>query len=199
MNSDKKDSSASKADSSSPHLDSEPSANLNNESFSHLDDEGKAQMVDVGNKEKTQREAKAIAKIIIKPEVIGRIKEGSLKKGDVLKSDVLKKGDVLAVARIAGIQAAKKTSELIPLCHPLMLGFVGVDFELNPESIQITSTAKTLGQTGVEMEALTACSVAALTIYDMCKSLDKSMQITQIQLIEKTGGSSGDYLNPAAN
>ena len=108
----------------------------------------------------------------------------------------LQKGDVLGVARVARIQAAKRTSDLIPLCHPLAINFVSVDFKIEEKYVEIVTTVKTFGKTGVEMEALTACSVAALTIYDMCKAMDKSVTIEEIKLLEKTGGKSGDWERP---
>ena len=112
---------------------------------------------------------------------------------EALERQELKKGDVLGVARVAGIQAAKKTSELIPLCHPLAINFASVDFRIRESCVEIQATVKTSGKTGVEMEALTACSVAALTVYDMCKSMDKSITIEEVKLLEKTGGKSGDW------
>ncbi len=151
-------------------------------SLTHLDDKGAARMVDVSEKASTIRIAVAEAKVKMLPQTLNMIIEGKHAKGDVL-----------AVARIAGIQAAKKTSELIPLCHPLMLSSVKVELEADgAEHIKITSICKLTGQTGVEMEALTAASVAALTIYDMCKAVDKGMIIEQIRLLQKTGGKSGD-------
>ncbi len=152
--------------------------------LTHLDAEGHARMVDVTDKPVTQRMAIAEGHITMQPETLRLIVEGGHKKGDVL-----------AVARIAGIQAAKKCSELIPLCHPLMLSSVAVDFECDREKscVVIRATCKLAGQTGVEMEALTAASVAALTIYDMCKAVDKVMQIGGLRLLEKRGGKSGDY------
>ena len=151
--------------------------------LTHLDAQGRAQMVDVTQKAVTEREATAEGRVVMQPETLSMITEGRHKKGDVL-----------AVARIAGIQAAKRTSDLIPLCHPLMLTSVKV--QLEPEStntIRIQATCKLAGQTGVEMEALTAVSVAALTIYDMCKAVDKAMQIEGIRLLEKKGGKSGHW------
>jgi cyclic pyranopterin phosphate synthase len=150
--------------------------------FSHLDDRGNAHMVDVGDKSATKRRAVARATVRTTAEVTAAISDGSMKKGDVL-----------AVARIAGIQAAKRTSELIPLCHPLAITKVSVDLTVNGTSIEIEAAVETVGQTGVEMEALTAASVAALTVYDMCKSADKAMTITDVALWEKSGGRSGDY------
>lgn len=153
--------------------------------LTHLDQDGAASMVDVSDKVSTKREARAAATINTQPEVVALIEQA-----------LIKKGDVLATARIAGIMAAKKTSDLIPLCHPLMLSKVSIDFTLDAANgqIKLQSLCVLSGQTGVEMEALTAVSVAALTIYDMCKAVDKAMQITDIRLIEKTGGKSGHYL-----
>ena len=150
--------------------------------FSHIDENGKAVMVDVGAKEETDRTAIAAGLVSMGSEAI-----------EALKKQDLKKGDVLGVARVAGIQAAKKTSELIPLCHPLVIDFVSIDFTLQKSHVVIEAIAKTSGKTGVEMEAMTACSVAALTIYDMCKAIDKSITIEEIKLVEKTGGKSGDW------
>ena len=156
--------------------------NGNNDEFSHVDENGKAQMVDVGNKDDTERSATASGKVFMSTETI-----------EALERQELKKGDVLGVARVAGIQAAKKTSELIPLCHPLAINFASVDFRIRESYVEIEATVRTSGKTGVEMEALTACSVAALTVYDMCKSMDKSITIEEIKLLEKTGGKSGDW------
>lgn len=150
--------------------------------FTHLDPQGRARMVDVTQKEPTHRRAIARGRVLMTADTASAVARGAIAKGDVL-----------SVARVAGIQAAKKTSDLIPLCHPLLIGAVNVNFELSDEHIDIEASVETVGMTGVEMEALTACSVAALTIYDMCKSLDKSMTISQIQLWEKTGGKSGAY------
>ncbi len=150
--------------------------------LTHLDASGKAHMVDVLDKEISRR--RAIAKCRIEMDATTAVAIGNGK---------LIKGDVLAVARVAGIQAAKRTSELIPLCHPLMIGAVSVDFELEETYVTVISEIETLERTGVEMEALTACSVAALTIYDMCKSVDKNMVISELALWEKTGGKSGPY------
>ncbi|MDO6513905.1 MULTISPECIES: cyclic pyranopterin monophosphate synthase MoaC [unclassified Neptuniibacter] len=152
--------------------------------LSHLDDQGHANMVDVSEKQVTFREAVAYAEIQMRPETLALIVD----KGH-------KKGDVLAVARIAGIQAAKRTSDLIPLCHPLMLSKVAVDLQPNYERnlVEITATCKLSGQTGVEMEALTAASVAGLTIYDMCKAVDKEMVIGSVKVLAKSGGKSGDW------
>lgn len=153
-----------------------------NQPLSHLDEHGHARMVDVTKKQATARRAVARGRINLKPETIGLITSGSAPKGDVL-----------AVARVAGIQAAKKTSDLIPLCHPIMVGAVAVDFTIEADYIEIEAQVDIVERTGIEMEALTAVSVAALTIYDMCKAADKSMTISDIALWEKTGGRSGTY------
>jgi cyclic pyranopterin phosphate synthase len=152
--------------------------------LSHLDDQGRAAMVDVSEKSATERVATAEAVILISEEAFGLVMTGEIKKGDVL-----------ATARIAGIMAAKKTSELIPLCHPLSLTHAGVDFMPLPggNGFRILASAKTTGQTGVEMEALTAASIAALTVYDMIKAVDKSAVIESIRLLTKSGGKSGRY------
>lgn len=152
--------------------------------LTHINSEGHASMVDVSEKPSSVREAKAFARVLMKPETLAQVRQNSMKKGDVL-----------AVARIAGIQAAKKCSDLIPLCHPLALSKVGVDFVIDDagSSIEIISYCKLTGQTGVEMEALTAASVAALTIYDMCKAIDMDMVIEQVCLLEKSGGRRGHY------
>ena len=153
--------------------------------LTHINSNGEAQMVDVSDKESTMREAKAGARVVMQSNTLELIVSGSHKKGDVL-----------SVAKIAGIQAAKKCSELIPLCHPLMLTKVNV--ELTPNNyqncIEITATAKLNGRTGVEMEALTAASIAALTVYDMCKAVDRFMVIDNVQLLEKKGGKSGHWI-----
>jgi cyclic pyranopterin monophosphate synthase len=150
--------------------------------LTHLDDSGAAHMVDVSTKPDTVREAQAEGRINMTAEALTAIREGSAKKGDVL-----------ATARIAGIMAAKKTSELIPLCHPLMLSKVSVDFAFEDDGIRVTALVRLTGQTGVEMEAMTAVSVALLTIYDMGKALDKAMQISGLRLLSKSGGKSGDW------
>ena len=150
--------------------------------FTHLDPLGRARMVDVTPKEPSHRRAIARGRVHMTPETASAVTQGAIKKGDVL-----------AVARVAGIQAAKRASDLIPLCHPLMVGAVTVNFEINHDSIEVEAAVDTFDRTGVEMEALTACSVAALTVYDMCKSMDKSMVIGDIALWEKTGGKSGTY------
>lgn len=150
--------------------------------FTHLDQKGRARMVDVTQKEATHRRAIAKGRVEMTPDTASSVARGAIAKGDVL-----------SVARVAGIQAAKRTSELIPLCHPLLIGAVNVNFEIGDAHIDIEASVETVGLTGVEMEALTACSVAALTIYDMCKSLDKSMTISSVALWEKIGGKSGSY------
>ncbi len=152
--------------------------------LTHINDKGNVQMVDVSDKEITTRTAKAKSVVLMQPSTLELITSGQHRKGDVL-----------AVARIAGIQAAKKCADLIPLCHPLMLTKVGVELTANIEksSIEIVATTKLDGKTGVEMEALTAVSVAALTIYDMCKAVDRGMVINQIQVLEKSGGKSGNW------
>jgi len=139
-------------------------------------------MVDVTPKEPSHRRAVARGRVCMTPETASAVAQGAIKKGDVL-----------AVARVASIQAAKRTSDLLPLCHPLLVGAVTVNFEISDAAIEIEATVDTFDRTGVEMEALTACSVAALTIYDMCKSMDRSMVIDQVTLWEKTGGRSGTY------
>ena len=158
---------------------------MGDEGFTHLDSEGRARMVDVGGKEVTQRRAVARARVTMQEETAQALADGTVAKGDVL-----------AVARVAGIQAAKRTSELIPLCHPLMLSSVQVDLTPGPSWVDIEATAETVDRTGVEMEALTACSVAALTVYDMCKARDRAMQVEVLGLVEKSGGPSGDWHRP---
>ena len=150
--------------------------------LTHIDGEGAAHMVDVSAKNDTVREARAEGRISMKLEVL-----------EAIKANAIKKGDVLATARIAGIMAAKKTSDLIPLCHPLALSKVAVDFNFLDDGIKATSIARLTGKTGVEMEALTACSVALLTIYDMSKAMQKDMIISDIKLLSKSGGKSGDW------
>ncbi|AJQ93591.1 cyclic pyranopterin monophosphate synthase MoaC [Gynuella sunshinyii] len=155
--------------------------------FSHIDHRGSANMVDVTEKHISQRLAQAEAFIYMSAETLTMIEQGNHHKGDVF-----------AVARIAGIQAAKKTPELIPLCHPLMLTKIAVDFELQPQlgRVRITSLCKLAGQTGVEMEALTAASVAALTLFDMCKAVDPTMTISGLRVLEKQGGKTGHWQHP---
>lgn len=150
--------------------------------LTHLDDSGAAHMVDISAKATTVREARASGQISMSPKAIDAIKDGTAKKGDVL-----------AVARVAGIMAAKRTSELIPLCHPVTLSSVSVDFDITSSAITVTVTARSSGQTGVEMEALTAVSATLLTLYDMVKALDKAMIMSDIKLLTKSGGKSGDW------
>jgi cyclic pyranopterin monophosphate synthase len=150
--------------------------------LTHLDESGAARMVDVADKPATAREATAEGTIIMSSEALAAIRDG-----------ITKKGDVLAVARVAGIMAAKKTSDLIPLCHPIVLSSVTVDFAFSDVSITATATARTTGPTGIEMEALTAVSTALLTLYDMAKALDRNMVISDIRLLAKSGGRSGDW------
>jgi cyclic pyranopterin phosphate synthase len=152
--------------------------------LTHLDATGNAHMVDVSDKHVTSRSATAKAKILMLPETLTLIMTGTAKKGDIL-----------ATARIAGIMAAKKTHELIPLCHPLLISKVSIDFVADEKSssIEVSAAVRVEGKTGVEMEALTACSVAALTLYDMCKAVDRGMKITDLRLTEKSGGKSGTF------
>jgi cyclic pyranopterin phosphate synthase len=158
--------------------------------LTHLDEQGRARMVDVGHKADTQREAVARGRILLKPETLILIQDQGIAKGDVL-----------AVAQVAGVMAAKRTHELVPMCHPLLLTHVSLNFEPRqadkPDElarIDITATVRTTGKTGVEMEALTAVSVAGLTIYDMCKAVDRGMRIEAIRLVRKSGGKSGDIV-----
>ena len=153
--------------------------------LTHLDDTGAARMVDVGGKAVTARVAVAGGRIGMTAQALAAIREGSAKKGDVL-----------ATARIAGIMAAKRTAELIPLCHPLPISSVTIDLALDADGVAVTASVTTTGQTGVEMEALTAASVALLTIYDMAKALDRGMRIDGVRLLEKRGGKSGDWRAP---
>lgn len=153
--------------------------------FTHFDDDGKAVMVDITEKNVTERTAVATGEIVMNKETLEAVKKGNIKKGDVL-----------GVARIAAIMAAKQTQSLIPMCHNIMLTNAKIEFSFDDEGnkILIKSTVKTTGKTGVEMEALTMVSIAGLTIYDMCKSMDKSMAIGEIRLVEKHGGKSGDWI-----
>ena len=155
---------------------------MNEAGFTHLDETGAAHMVDVGDKAVTRR--RAVARCVVEME---GSTAAAIADGDV------KKGDVLAVARIAGIQAAKRTADIIPLCHPLLLSKVSVDLSVGESSVTIEAAVETTGPTGVEMEALHACTAAALTIYDMCKALDRAMVITDVMLMEKSGGRSGTF------
>jgi cyclic pyranopterin phosphate synthase len=152
--------------------------------FTHFDQAGNAAMVDVSDKPVTARTATARARVLMQPATLAMIEQGSAKKGDVL-----------GVARLAGIMGAKRTADLIPLCHPLPITSVKVDLETDPAAsvVEITATVRTTGQTGVEMEALTAASVAALTVYDMCKAVDRSMRIEGLRVIYKAGGKSGEF------
>lgn len=162
----------------------------NSASLSHLDEDGRAQMVDVGQKPETERVATARAEVHMLPRTLELILAGELKKGDVF-----------TVAKLAGVQAAKRTAELIPLCHPLMLTHVEVQMTATDRlsskncRIEITAIARTTGRTGVEMEALTAATIAALTVYDMAKAVEKTMRIANVQILEKRGGTSGDITN----
>jgi cyclic pyranopterin phosphate synthase len=155
--------------------------------FTHFDDEGKAVMVDVTDKAETARVAVAKGAVVMQPETLARIRAGGVEKGDVL-----------SVARLAGIMGAKRTPDLIPLCHPLSLSSVRVDLELSAErpAVEITATCKLTAKTGVEMEALTAVAIAALTVYDMCKAVDRAMRIEDIRLTHKSGGKSGTFEAP---
>ncbi len=148
--------------------------------LSHLDNQGQAHMVDVSAKDVTTRSATARARIFMLAETVALLRDG-----------LAKKGDVLATARIAGIMAAKKTSDLIPLCHPLMISRASVEFQIGDGVVEVEATVKVEGKTGVEMEALTACSVACLTVYDMLKAVDRGMKITDLRVVEKSGGKSG--------
>lgn len=155
---------------------------MNDAGFTHLDESGAAHMVDVGDKDATRRRAVARSVVAMESTTAAAIADGEVEKGDVL-----------AVARIAGIQAAKRTADIIPLCHPLLLSKVAVDLTVEESSVVIEAVVETTGPTGVEMEALHACTAAALTIYDMCKALDRAMVISDVMLIEKSGGRSGDF------
>ncbi len=150
--------------------------------LTHLNSAGEVEMVDVSAKQDSVRIAVAESLVVLNPDILKALHQGEIPKGDVL-----------ATARIAGIQAAKKCAELIPLCHPLPLSKVTVDLQIEPDQVRIQATCKTTGKTGVEMEALTAASVAALTIYDMCKALDKGIEISRTRLLKKSGGKSGDW------
>ncbi len=151
--------------------------------FTHFDAAGNAAMVDVSAKPATDRSATARARVAMRPETAAMIREGTARKGDVL-----------GVARIAGIMAAKRTAELIPLCHPLPITAVTLELTAGEAAVEIAATVRTTGQTGVEMEALTAASVAALTVYDMCKSVDRGMRIEAVRVVHKAGGKSGEFV-----
>jgi cyclic pyranopterin phosphate synthase len=155
---------------------------MSDRGLTHLDPLGRARMVDVTPKEVTHRRAIARCKVMMEAETTARV-----------ASNAVSKGDVLAVARVAGIQAAKQTPNLIPLCHPLLVGSVFINFTIGDDNIEIEAQVETVDRTGVEMEAMTACAIAALTVYDMCKSMDRSMTIGELTLWEKTGGRSGTY------
>ena len=159
---------------------------MSDRGLTHLDPLGRARMVDVTPKEATHRRAIARCKVFMAPETTSRV-----------ASNAITKGDVLAVARVAGIQAAKQTPNLIPLCHPLLVGSVFVNFTIGDDNVEVEAQVETVDRTGVEMEAMTACAVAALTVYDMCKSIDRSMTIGELTLWEKTGGRSGTYRRAA--
>jgi cyclic pyranopterin phosphate synthase len=154
--------------------------------LSHIDDAGRARMVDVTAKDETLRVAVAKGRVLMQPETLALLQRGEIAKGNVLTT-----------AQVAGVMAAKKTHELIPMCHPLLL--TGIDVDLTSDertsAVEITATVRTTGKTGVEMEALTAVSVAALTVYDMCKAVDKGMRVDSVRLVSKTGGKSGDWLS----
>ncbi len=156
--------------------------------LTHVDEEGRARMVDVGAKPDTEREAVARGRVYMRPETLA-----------LIRANQLKKGDALGVANVAGIMAAKRTHELIPMCHPLLLTHVQVEFTFSPDGadpayVEIEATVRTTGKTGVEMEALTAVAVAALTIYDMAKAVDRAMRISDVRLVRKTGGKSGEVI-----
>jgi cyclic pyranopterin phosphate synthase len=153
--------------------------------LTHIDDAGAARMVDVSAKTETVRQATAKGRVVMQPETLALISTGAAKKGDVL-----------AAARIAGIMAAKRTAELIPLCHVLLLEAVTVEFEFLADGVGITASVRTSGRTGVEMEALTAVSIAALTVYDMLKAVDRGMRIEGVRVVQKSGGASGDFTQP---
>jgi cyclic pyranopterin phosphate synthase len=159
---------------------------MSDHGLTHIDPLGRARMVDVTPKEATHRRAIARCKVFMAPETTGKV-----------ASNAMSKGDVLGAARIAGIQAAKRTADLIPLCHPLLVGSVTINFDIADDHVEVETQVETVDRTGVEMEALTACSIAALTIYDMCKSVDRSMVIGELALWEKTGGRSGQWRRPA--
>ena len=151
--------------------------------FTHINEEGRARMVDVSEKDITARTATATATVKVNPETMALIRSGGIKKGDVL-----------SVAQVAGIMAAKKTSDIIPMCHPLFITGADISFELTDTEIHIISTVKCTGKTGVEMEALTAAATAALTVYDMCKAVQRDIEITDVMLLSKSGGKSGEFV-----
>ena len=151
--------------------------------FTHINEEGRARMVDVSEKDITARTATATATVKVNPETMALIRSGGIKKGDVL-----------SVAQVAGIMAAKKTSDIIPMCHPLFITGTDISFELTDTEVHIISTVKCTGKTGVEMEALTAAATAALTVYDMCKAVQRDIEITDVMLLSKSGGKSGEFV-----
>ncbi len=153
--------------------------------LTHFDAAGRATMVDVSDKPETGRTATACARVVMAPETLAIVASGTAKKGDVL-----------GTARLAGIMAAKRTADLIPLCHPLPISAVTVDLEPGDDAVEITATVRTTGRTGVEMEALTAASVAALTVYDMCKAIDRGMRVDGLRVVHKAGGKSGEFRQP---
>ena len=159
------------------------SASIRDAEFTHVNEQGRARMVDVGDKSVTSRVARAAAKVLMAPSTLELVRTGGTRKGDVL-----------AVAQVAGIMAAKRTWEIIPMCHQIPLSGVDINFALEDDGIAIEATARCKGETGVEMEALTAASVAALTIYDMCKSHQRDMEIAAVRLLEKVGGRSGHFV-----
>ena len=161
---------------------------MTSDALSHIDEHGNARMVDVSDKDVTQREATARGRVLMKPDTMAKIVEGQMPKGDVL-----------ATARIAGIMAGKRTADLVPMCHPLSLDAAGVDFAYEDNAIRVTATASLTGKTGVEMEAIVAATMALVTIYDMAKALDKAMVIEDVRLIEKRGGKSGHWRAPDLN
>ena len=163
---------------------------MENKDFTHFNEHGRAYMVNVGDKNITHRTATAMSRVFVNADTFQLIKTGGMKKGDVL-----------TVAQVAGIMGAKKTSELIPMCHPIFISHINLDFELNEKdlSVDITAHAECESKTGIEMEVMTACSVAALTVYDMCKAVQKDMVISEIKLLKKTGGAHGDYQRDVLN
>jgi len=161
---------------------------MSDRGFTQLDPLGRARMVDVEPKPATHRRALARCKVFMKPETTAMV-----------ANNAITKGDVLAAARIAGIQASKQTANMIPLCHPLLVGAVNISFNLGDDNVEVEAQVETIDRTGVEMEAMTACAIAALTIYDMCKSSDRTMSIGELALWEKTGGRSGVWRRPVAD
>ena len=156
---------------------------MSDRSLAHLDPLGGARMVDVSPREPTHRRALARCRVFMQPETTAKV-----------ANNAITKGDVLAAARIAGIQAAKRTAELMPMCHPVLVGSVAINFSIGDDYVEVEASVETVDRTGVEMEAMTACTIAALTVYDMCKALDKGIEIREVVLERKTGGKSGEYL-----